>query len=459
MTSQTDGIAGARGTRQRRSRVRLGHGLAALAVTVGSVALAGPALAATTRSSSGSKSGAALNVSSIAGTIDPSVVDINTTLPQGAAAGTGMVISSSGEVLTNNHVINGATSISVTVSGGKSYPAKVVGYDATDDVAVLQLQGAPTLPAISTSTSQPLVGDQVVAIGNALGRGGTPATAQGSVTALNQTITATDADGSNPETLNGVIQVDANIQPGDSGGPLVNADGQVVGMDSAGSQGQQMAVRTYPGSGSGFSTDPGSGPGFGSDPGSGFGTDPGSGFGTDPGSGSGFGTDPSSGIGTDPGSGSGFGSGGGSGSGSGSTVGFAIPIQSALTIAHQIESGTTNGNVNAGSRAILGVEVQATNSQGGSTGQGGLGDQSGSGGQSTSGVQISGVESGTPAASAGLTTGDVIVSINGSPIQSVSDITAALAKHKPGDKVQVSWVDASGQQQQATVSLVAGPPT
>jgi S1-C subfamily serine protease len=417
--------------------VRLGHGLAALAVTVGSVALAGPALAATTRSSSGSKSGAALNVSSIAGTIDPSVVDINTTLPQGAAAGTGMVLSSSGEVLTNNHVINGATSISVTVSGGRVYPAKVVGYDATDDVAVLQLQGAPKLPAISTSVSQPLVGDPVVAIGNALGRGGTPATAQGSVTALNQTITATDDGGSNPETLNGVIQVDANIQPGDSGGPLVNADGQVVGMDSAGSQGQQMAVRTDPGSGSGFSTDPGSGSG--------------SGFGTDPGSGSG------SGFGTDPGSGGGLGS--GSNSGSGSTVGFAIPIQSALTIAHQIESGTTNGKVNAGSRAILGVEVQASNGQGGSTAQGGLGDQSGSGGQSTSGLQISGVESGTPAASAGLTAGDVIVSINGSPVQSTSDVAAALAKHKPGDKVQVSWVDTSGQQHQATVSLVAGPPT
>ena len=407
----------------RKSGIRLRHGLAAVAVTVGSVALAGPALAATARQSSAVGNDTGLDVGTIASKVDPSVVDVNTTLAQGAAAGTGMVISPSGEVLTNNHVINGATSISVTLAGGKAYQSKVLGYDATDDIAVLQLEGAPTLPTISASNSQPSIGDPVLAIGNALGRGGTPATAQGSVTALNQTITATDDNGSNPETLNGVIQIDANIQPGDSGGPLVAAGGQVIGMDSAGSQSQQMAFTAFPW-GSGSSSGYGSGSGFGS------GSDAGSGFGA--------------GANSDP--------------GSGSTVGFAIPIQSALSIAHQIESGSSNGKLNTGSRAILGVEVQEANNQPGSPDQGGLGDQGGVGSQSTSGVQISGVESGTPAASAGLTAGDVIVSINGDSVTSTSDVTAALANHHPGDKVQVSWIDTSGQQQQALVALVAGPP-
>ena len=456
MSSVKD-TTGEAGGGRRRSRAFAGCGLATIAVAVGSVALAGPALAATPRSSStGSGSEAGLNVSAIASQVDPGVVDVDTTLAQGAAAGTGMVLSSSGVVLTNNHVINGATSITVTPSNGKTYQAKVVGYDATDDVAVLQVEGAPKLQTVTTSSSQPSVGDSVVAIGNALGRGGTPATAQGTVTALNQTITATDDDGSNPETLNGVIQVDANIQPGDSGGPLVNADGQVIGMDSAGSQSQQTAVSATPwdsGSGSGY----GSGSGFGSglDPSSGYGSGSGIGSGVDPssglGSGSGFGSGSGLGSGSDPSSG--LGSGGSSSSGSsGGTVGFAIPIQNALTIAHQIESGNSTGKVNTGSRAILGVEVQPQSSQNGSA------DQGGSGSQSTSGVQIGGVESGTPAASAGLTAGDTIVSINGTSVSSVSDITAALAKHHPGDKVTVSWVDSSGQQQHATVTLVAGPP-
>ena len=460
------------GTGVRRSKV-LGHSLAAVAVVAGSVAFAGPAFAATSRSSSG------LDVSAIAAKVDPSVVDVNTTLPQGAAAGTGMVISSSGEVLTNNHVINGATSVSVTAAGGKTYQAKVVGYDATDDVAVLQLQGDPKLPTISTSSSQPAVGDSILGIGNALGKGGTPATAPGTVTAVNQTITASDDDGSNPETLKGTIQIDANIEPGDSGGPLVNANGQVVGMDSAGSQSQQTAA-TSSGSGDGSggfgsgsygdsggygnsggfgSGGYGSG-GYGNSNGSGdsggYGNSGGSG-GFDPGSG--YGSGGSGGIGSGgSGDSGGSGSGSGSGSSSGSTTGFAIPIQHALSIASQIESGSSSGNVTVGSRAILGVEVQQGSDQSGSSDQGGAGFQGGDGSQSTSGVQISGVESGTPAASAGLTAGDTIVSINGNSVNSVSDLSAAIAKDHPGTKVQVGWVDSSGQQQQATVSLVAGPP-
>jgi len=423
--------------RGRRTRRRTRQALAAAVITTGAMAFAAPAWAATTASAHRASSSGSLDVNSIAANVDPAIVDVNTTLAQGAAAGTGMVISSSGEVLTNNHVIDGATSVTVTAANGKTYVAKVVGYDATDDVAVLQLQGAPKLPTVTASSTKPSVGDPVVALGNALGRGGTPATAPGSVTAVNQTITATDDNGANPETLSNLIQTDAPIQPGDSGGPLVNANGQVVGMDSAGSQSQ--AAATSPGSGSG-------GGGFTFGPGSNF--DPSSGLGGGFGGGSGLG----GGSSIDPGSGSGS----GGGSGSGATVGYAIPIQGALSIAHQIESGSSSGNVSTGSRAILGVEVQSTTNQGGT--QGGSSDQGGLGGQSTSGVQISGVESGTPAASAGLTAGDVIVSIDNHAVTSTSDIASALAAHHPGDHVQVGWIDSSGQQQQATVTLVAGPP-
>jgi len=166
------------------------------------------------------------------------VVDINAQLDTGeAVAGTGMVIASNGTVLTNNHVVADAQNISVQINGsGRTYTATVIGVDESSDIAVLSLANASGLPTIplgdSTKVSR---GDHVNAVGNALGRGGAPAVAAGQVTALNQTITATDQGGGNPESLGGMIQFDGNIQPGDSGGPLVNQSDQVVGMDTAGS--------------------------------------------------------------------------------------------------------------------------------------------------------------------------------------------------------------------------------
>jgi len=192
---------------------------------------------------SGSQSGlgdgsGGLNVARIAAQVSPSIVDINTTLAggAGAAAGTGMVMSTSGEVLTNNHVIDDATTVTVrAVTSGRTYTADVVGYDITDDVAVLRLRGASGLTPITTAASPPvLIGQPVVGIGNALGKGGVPTATAGVVSATNQTVTASD-QGANAETLHGMIQTDAQIQPGDSGGPLVNADAQVVGMDTAAS--------------------------------------------------------------------------------------------------------------------------------------------------------------------------------------------------------------------------------
>ena len=191
--------------------------------------------------SSSTASGGPSNALAIAARVDPGLVDVNTTLSylSEQAAGTGIVLTRGGEVLTNNHVIDGATSISVTDLGnGRVYAATVVGYDRSSDIAVLQLHGASGLKVASLGDSSTVrVGEAVVGIGNAGGAGGTPSVAGGSVTALHQSITATEQDGGNPENLKGLIEVNAGIQAGDSGGPLVDTGGKVVGMDSAASAG------------------------------------------------------------------------------------------------------------------------------------------------------------------------------------------------------------------------------
>jgi S1-C subfamily serine protease len=165
------------------------------------------------------------------------VVDIDTNLKyQGAqAAGTGMILDSSGDILTNNHVIDGATTIKVTVvSTGTTYTAKVVGTDPTQDIAVVRLVNASGLtPANFGDSSTVQVGNSVTGVGNAGGSGGTPSAAAGKVLALGQSITAGDEGGANAEKLPNVIETNAAIQPGDSGGPLYNAKNQVVGIDTA----------------------------------------------------------------------------------------------------------------------------------------------------------------------------------------------------------------------------------
>ena len=155
---------------------------------------------------------------------------------QGAeAAGTGMVLTADGEILTNNHVVAGATSITVTiVASGERYQASVVGTDVTDDIAVLQLSGASDLATASFSGSTNLaIGDAVTGVGNAGGVGGTPSASAGVVTALDQTITTQAESGAAAETLHGLIETNADIQAGDSGGPLFDANDKVVGIDTA----------------------------------------------------------------------------------------------------------------------------------------------------------------------------------------------------------------------------------
>jgi S1-C subfamily serine protease len=181
------------------------------------------------------------HVSSVADKVDPGLVDIDTLLGfQGEeAAGTGIVVTSSGEVLTNNHVINGATAIRVRdIANGKAYSASVVGYDTANDVAVLQLHDASGLQTASIGNSSNVsVGETVVGIGNAGGTGGTPSAVGGTVTGLKQSITATDQGNGSSEQLTDLIETNADIQPGDSGGSLVTSSGQVIAIDTAGSAG------------------------------------------------------------------------------------------------------------------------------------------------------------------------------------------------------------------------------
>jgi S1-C subfamily serine protease len=395
----------------KRGRGRRALGLAATAILAGGIG-AGAAIGLSHGSSGPATSTSAdvLSTEQIANKVDPGLVDVKSTISDGYSLGTGIVLTANGEILTNNHVINGATSVSVTdIGNGKTYTAKVVGYDASQDIAVLQLSGASgltTAPLGSSSTVS--VGNTVVGLGNAGGVGGTPSVASGSVTALNQSITASDEASGATEQLSGLIETDAPIQSGDSGGPLVNTQGEVVGVDTAASSGY-----SFSGYGNG-----GFGGGYGSNGNSSYG---------------GYGSQGSSGS-------SASGSGASGSANASTTQAFSIPINTALSIAKQIEAGQGSSTVHIGATALLGIELSTSTSQG-----------------QSQGVQIEGTASGTPAATAGLTGGDVITAIAGQSVNSGTDVQSILVGHHPGDKVSVTWTDLSGQSHTATVTLATGP--
>jgi S1-C subfamily serine protease len=319
--------------------------------------------------SSGSSSGS--SPAAIASKVDQGLVDVNTTLgyQQMEGAGTGMVLTSSGLVLTNNHVIEGATAISVTdVATQKTYGARVLGYDRTRDVALLQLTGASGLSTVTLSTSTATVGESVVAIGNAGGTGGTPTYAAGTITATNQSITASDDANGSSEQLTGLIETNADIVAGDSGGPLVNSSGDVVAMDTAAAQNFQLQSQ--------------------------------------------------------------------------GSQGYSIPITLAASIAQSIESGSASTTVHVGRTAFLGVTVESASEAG--TG--------------SSGATIAGVVSGGPASAAGLTEGDTIVSLGGTTVSTPEQLTTLMLARKPGDSVEVKYLNTSGSEQSTTVHLGSGPP-
>ena len=308
------------------------------------------------------------------------------------AAGTGIVLSKDGLVLTNNHVIADSTKISVTVATtGKTYEASVVGSDSTEDVAVLQLKGASDLQPATVDDDSVTVGDDVTAVGNSEGQGQLQA-ADGTVTDLGASVTTTAQGSEDSETLNNMIQVQADIVSGDSGGALLDDEGEVVGMNTAAS------------------------------------------------------------------------------SGSATVTGFAIPIESALSTAESIIDGQQTSTNTIGYPAFLGIGVQqdsqSTQSGQGSQsiqpGDGNSNSQSGQSGQSgstsqTAGAVVAGVYEDTPAAEAGLTAGDTITQIGSTQITDGTALSSAIAEHKPGDTVSMSWTDADGQSHTAEVTLTEGP--
>ena len=335
--------------------------------------------------------------------VKPGLVLINTALQYNseAAAGTGMVINADGLVLTNNHVIDGSTTITATViSTGKTYPARVVGYDRTGDVALIQLQNVSGLTTVPIGNSSSVkTGAAVVALGNAEGRGAI-ATAAGQVTGLNQTITASDAGSSaGAETLHGMIQTSADVVPGDSGGPLASSAG-VIGMDTAGNDvsSQQQAP-----------------------------------------------------------------------------AGFAIPIDTALSIARQIAGGHASSTIVIGYPPFVGIflgsgsssnpQTQAQQQAGGGSGNAPNCYTSNADlvvpstiAPVSSGALVDGAICGSPAASAGLTGGAVITAVNGQAVTSPDDLTSMLARFHPGDTISVTWVSPSGQRTTSSLHLTAGPP-
>jgi S1-C subfamily serine protease len=283
-----------------------------------------------------------------------------------SAAGTGMVLTSTGEVLTNNHVIRGATTIKIVVPNtGRTYTARVVGYDVADDVAVLQAVGASNMSTVTTSTSKLAVGAAVTAIGNAGGTGKL-ASATGAITRLRASVVVRDDEGG-AVRLTAMIGVNASVVPGDSGGPLMNSSGEVIGMDTAGSAGATFR-----------STD--------------------------------------------------------------ATQAYAIPITKALSIVTKVEAGTGSTRIHIGDTAFMGVQIA-----------GGF-----AGGRSSS-ATIAGVTSGGPAATAGLTPGDVITAVNGYHISSRTSLTSSLLTKQPGESVTITYSDQSGASHSVKLVLASGP--
>jgi len=363
---------GGEGPGQPTRRWRHRFGLASVAVVAGLGTFFGLMIA------TASSRPAVLTTAQIAAQTDPGLVDVVSTLglQQAESAGTGLVLTPSGEVLTNNHVIKGATAIKVRdIGNGRTYPAKVVGYDQSRDIAVLQLQGASGLQTAALGDSSTAkVGDKVVALGNALGKGGTPAVAVGHIAGLNASIVASDEGAGTSERLTGLIHHNAPIQPGDSGGPLVSNTGKVIGIDTAASAstGFQFQTNTR-------------------------------------------------------------------------TQAFAIPINGAVALAQQIEAGQASDTVHIGPTGLLGVGVMSA------------GQAASSGISAGSGAVVEQALPNTPAAGAGITSGDVIVAAGGRTVTSPAGLQAALERFHPGNSVNITWQDQSGQTHSATVVLANGP--
>jgi S1-C subfamily serine protease len=352
---------------------------------------------------------------SVVSAVKPGLVDISSNLRyQGSqAAATGMVISSNGLVLTNNHVITDTTQLYATVlSSGKRYAAKWLGYDATDDVAVIKLIGASNLRTVPIGDSGTVrLGDKVIAIGNAYGAGRFDPVV-GTITGMNRTITASDSGAATKETLHGMFQTNAQIVQGDSGGPLASISGKVIGMNTAAATGSfgdtsqnvgfaipiDKALRIARQIISGKSS-------------------------------------PSVQIGS-----TGF-------------LGVLVPAGQASMATSPQQQRQRQLKQDQGS---AGFPVQPSAPVC-------LQNQEGAGVPShvapvPSGALIIGELCNTPADRAGIVAGDVITSVGGHKIASPRQLTAVMLKFKPGMAVKVTWVDVNGKPHTGPLRLVQAPP-
>jgi S1-C subfamily serine protease len=336
--------------------------------------------------------------------IEPSVVDVTATLTYDneTASGTGFVINGrTGLILTNNHVIRDATSVTVTVPAtDQIYQADIVGVDVPADVAVLQISpeaGLPTAPLGDSATVN--AGTQVMSFGNQAGEGGLPAVASGVITGTNRTIQADDGAAGFSETLHGMLATTARIQPGDSGGPLADSTGTVIGVDTAAGAG-------------------------GTDTGYAIPIDAAMAAerlitGRQQGQGISLGTDGFLGV----------------------IVGSGTTRSPAGQQAQ--ERGAVAGTASASSGRCLPNQKDVATP--------------GTIAPAPAGALVMGVLCGTGAAAAGITAGDVITIADGHQVESAGALTAILTGCRPGSLVSVTWVSAAGLTRTSTIRLDPAP--
>ena len=301
------------------------------------------------------------DIRSILERVEPAVVSISTRgftqwffeVVPAQGAGTGMILTPDGDVLTNAHVVAGASRIQVKLAtSDRTYNATLVGSDAAADLALLRLQDASDLPTVTLGRSAELqVGDQVVAIGNALALPGGPTVTTGIVSALDRSIQVDPR-----RRLEHLIQTDAAINPGNSGGPLVNAAGEVVGVNTA------VA-------------------------------------------------------------------GGGPGGDAAQNIGFAIASDTVRPIVEDLRAQGASGG-----RAVIGVSTTTLSGEG---------------------AYVLDVVPGSPAEAAGLRPDDVVVALGSDRVRSSDDLITAVRKHKPGDRVEITW-SRGGRSQTASLTLGRG---
>lgn len=307
-----------------------------------------------------------MDATAVAAAVEPELVNVNVSIrPSGmGAAGSGIVLSAAGEILTSHHVVKGADTITVgDLGNGEHYPATVLGYDSEEDIALLSLPSAAALQVARIGSSAGVrVGDQVLAIGNAGGTG-SPTATPGVVTALDASIVARDTADLTRKALIGMIEVAAPVVAGQSGGALVDRSGAVVGVITAAS--------------------------------------------------------------------------GDSTRRDGQGSGYAVPIDRALTVVRRIRSGVATDTVHIGPTATLGVLVSDAH---------------------PTGARVDVAIYGQPAFGAGVTSGEIIVALDGQEVNSAQTLKAALNQRKPRDVVRLDLLEPGGAHRRLAVTLASGPP-